>query len=129
VIFSNVIHTPPRTYPVRFKWVLIWKQNENNEVVRYKTRLVAQEFTQRPDIYFNEIYSPVMNRITFRYLISLSTQKRLSLQLIDVMTAYLYRSLDSNICMKVFDGISVPNTNIGCNMYCVKLNKLLYSLK
>jgi hypothetical protein len=33
--------------------------------VRYKARLVAQGFTQRPNIYFNETYSPVMNRITF----------------------------------------------------------------
>jgi hypothetical protein len=47
----------------------------------------------------------------------------------DVMTAYLYGSLDSDIYMKVPDGISVPNTNIGRNMYCVKLNKSLYVLK
>jgi hypothetical protein len=47
----------------------------------------------------------------------------------DVMTAYLYRSLDSDIYMKVSDGISVLNANIRRNMYCVKLNKLLYGLK
>jgi hypothetical protein len=40
-VFSNVIHTPPRTYPVGFKWGFIQKWNENNEVVRYKARLVA----------------------------------------------------------------------------------------
>jgi hypothetical protein len=78
--------------------------------------LVAQGFTQRPDIDFNETYSLVMNGITFRYLISLATQKRLSLQLMDVVTAYLYGSLDSNIYIKVPDGISVPNANVGHNM-------------
>jgi hypothetical protein len=31
--------------------------------------------------------------------------------------------------MKVPDGISVPNTNVCHNMYCVKLNKSLYGLK
>jgi hypothetical protein len=41
------------------------KINENNEVVRYKARLVAQGFTQRPDINFNETYSLIMNGITF----------------------------------------------------------------
>jgi hypothetical protein len=40
-VFSNVIPTPPRTHPVGFKWVSIRKWNENNEVVRYKARLVA----------------------------------------------------------------------------------------
>jgi hypothetical protein len=124
-----VIRTPPKTYPIGFKCFFIWKWNENNDVVRYKARLVAQGFTKRSSIDFNETYSPVMNVITFRYLISLATQKRLSLQLMDVMTAYLYGSLDSDIYMKVPDGISVPNANIGCNMYCVKLNKSLYGLK
>jgi hypothetical protein len=80
--------------------------------VRYRARLVAQGFTQRLDIDFNETYSPVMNGITFRYFISLTTQKRLSLQLTDIVIAYLYGSLDSNIYMKVSDGISVPNVNI-----------------
>jgi hypothetical protein len=45
------------------------------------------------------------------------------------MTTYLYGSLDLDIYMKVPDRISVPNANIGRNMYCVKLNKLLYDLK
>jgi hypothetical protein len=47
----------------------------------------------------------------------------------DVVTAYLNGSLDSYIYMKVPDGISIPNANIGHNMYCVKLNKSLYDLK
>jgi hypothetical protein len=34
-------------------------------MVRYKVRLIAQEFTQRPDIDLNETYSLVMNGITF----------------------------------------------------------------
>jgi hypothetical protein len=57
-----------------------------------------------------------MNGITFRYLISLTTQKRLSLQLIDVVTAYLYGSLDSDVYMKVPDGISIPIANVGRNI-------------
>jgi hypothetical protein len=87
-VFTSVIPTPPRIYPIGFKWVFTRKWNENNEVVRYKARLVAQGFTQRPGIDYNETYSPVMNGITFRYLISLAVQKRLLLQLMDVVTAY-----------------------------------------
>jgi hypothetical protein len=73
-VFTSVIPTPPRIHPVGFKWVFTRKRNENNEVVRYKARLVAQGFTQRPDIDYNETYSPVMNGITFWYLISLAVQ-------------------------------------------------------
>jgi hypothetical protein len=47
----------------------------------------------------------------------------------DVVTAYLYETLDSDIYMKVSDEISVSNMNANCNMYCVKLVKSLYDLK
>jgi hypothetical protein len=128
-VFTDVIPTPLRIFPIGFKWVFIRKRNENNDVVRYKVRLVAQGFTQRPSIDFNETYSPVMNEITFRYLISLAIQNHISLQLMDVMTAYLYGLLDSNIYMKVPNGIPVPNTHANRNMYYVKLIKSLYGLK
>jgi hypothetical protein len=64
-VFIEVIPTPLKIFVVGFKWVFIQKRNENNEVVRYKARLVVQGFTQRPDIDINKIYSPVMNGITF----------------------------------------------------------------
>jgi hypothetical protein len=121
--------TPHDIFPMGYKWVFIRKQNENGEVVRYKARLVAQGFTQRLGIDFNETYSPVMSAITFRYLISLVVQNRLSLQLMDVVTAYLYGSLDSDIYMKVPDGIDVANPKAKHNMYCMKLQKSLYGLK
>jgi hypothetical protein len=124
-----MITTHPRIFLVRFKWVFIRKRNENNKVVRYKVRLVAQGFTQRPDINFNETYSPVMNGITFQYLISLAIQNHLSFQLMDAMTAYLYGSLDSDMYMKVPDGIFISNVHANRNMYCVKLVKSLYDLK
>jgi hypothetical protein len=121
--------TPRDIFPVGYKWVLFWKRNENGEVVRYKARLVAQGFTQRPGIDFNETYSPVMSAITFQYLISLAVQNRLSLQLMDIVTAYLYVSLDSDIYMKVPNGIDVPNPKAKCNMYRAKLQKSLYGIK
>ena len=70
-----------------------------------------------------------MSGITFQYLILLAVQNHLSMQLMDVVTAYLYGSLDSNIYMKVPDGIQIPNPNANRNMYCVKLQKSLYGLK
>jgi hypothetical protein len=120
-VFSAVMPTPPGIFPVGYKWVFVCKTNENNEVVRYKARLVAQGFTQRPGVNFNETYSPVMSGITFRYLISLAVQNCLSMQLMDVMTAYLYGSLDLDISMKVPDGISIPNPKANRNTYCIKL--------
>jgi hypothetical protein len=70
-----------------------------------------------------------MSAITFRCLISLTVQNRLPMQLMDVVIAYHYGSLDSDIYMKVPDAIDVPDPNAKHNMYCVKLQKSLYGLK
>ena len=70
-----------------------------------------------------------MSGITFQYLISLAAQKGLSMHLMDVVTAYLYGLLDSDIYMKVPERLDIPNKNQSRNMYCVKLQKSLYGLK
>lgn len=40
------------------------KYNENNEITRYKVRTVAQGqgFSQRPNIDYEEMYSPIMDK-------------------------------------------------------------------
>jgi hypothetical protein len=45
------------------------------------------------------------------------------------VTTYLYGSLDSDIYIKVPDGIFISNIHMNRNMYCVKLVKSLYGLK
>ena len=57
-VFGPVVQTPEGVKPVGYKWVFIRKRNEHNEVVRYKARLVAQGFSQRPGIdYEKNIFS------------------------------------------------------------------------
>ena len=67
--------------PVGNKWVFVRKRNEKNKIVRYKARLVAQGFSQCLKIDYDETYSPVMDVITFRYLISLVVSEKLDMQL------------------------------------------------
>jgi len=42
-----------------------------------------------------------MDAITFRFLISLAVSEGLEMHLTDVVTAYLYGSLDSDIFMRI----------------------------
>lgn len=78
-VFGPVMLCPPNVKPVGHKWVFVHKRNEKNEVLRYKARLVAQGFSQRPGIDYEETYSPVMDIITFRYLISLVVSEKLNM--------------------------------------------------
>jgi hypothetical protein len=49
--------------------------------------------------------------------------------MMDVVTAYLYGSLDSEIYMKVPYGLKIPDSKTNRNMYSVKLQRVLYGLK
>ena len=93
-VFGPITRIPDNVKPVGYKWVFVWKRNEKNEVVRYKARLVAQGFSQRPENDYDETYSPVMDMITFRFLISLVLFEKLEMRLMEIVTAYLYGSLD-----------------------------------
>ena len=89
--------------PVGYKWVFVQKHNENNEIIRYKTLLVAQGFSQRPGIDYKETYSPVMNAITFYFLISLAVSEGLDMRFMDVITTYLYGSIDNDIYIYIYE--------------------------
>ncbi|RVW79791.1 Retrovirus-related Pol polyprotein from transposon TNT 1-94 [Vitis vinifera] len=43
-VFGPVVQTPKDVKPVGYKWVFVRKRNENNEIIRYKARLVAQVY-------------------------------------------------------------------------------------
>jgi hypothetical protein len=72
---------------------------KKNEIVRYKVRLVAQGFLQKPGIDYEETYFFIVDAITFRFFINLVVIGSLDMHLIDVVIAYLYGSLDNDIYM------------------------------
>ena len=53
------------------------------------------------------------------------------MRLMDVVTAYLYGSIDNDIYMKILKGFKFPKTNNmnSQKIYSIKLNKSLYGLK
>ena len=72
-----------------------------------------------------------MDAISFRFLISLVAKENLDMQLMDVVIAYLYGSLDNDIYMKILEGYKMPETYnpTSRSMYSIKLQKSLYGLK
>lgn len=63
-VFGPIIDTLT-SCPVRYKMILIYKQDAQGQIIRYKAHLVAQGFTQRFGIDYESTYSPVMDSITF----------------------------------------------------------------
>ncbi|KAK4406308.1 Retrovirus-related Pol polyprotein from transposon TNT 1-94 [Sesamum angolense] len=69
--------------------------------------------------------SLVMDATTLRFLISLSVIEQLKMQLMDVVTAYLYGSLDTDIYMRIPEGLKMPKALKSklCHMYSIKLKR------
>lgn len=68
--------------------------------MRHKARLVAKGFTQIPGRDYDQTYSPVMDVITYRYLIAFAIHYNLTMHQLDIVTAYLYGHLDTIIHME-----------------------------
>ena len=83
---------------------------------------MAQGFSQRLGIDYEETYSPVMDPFTSRYLICLAVSEGLDMRLMDVVTTYLYGSLDANVYMKIPEGFTLPEAIIQNHGACIQLS-------
>ena len=68
-------------------------------IERFKARLVAKGFTQREGIDYNETFSPVSCKDSFRIIMTLVAHYDLELHQMDVKTAFLNGDLEKNIYM------------------------------
>ena len=92
---------------------------------RFKARLVAKGFTQREGIDYNEIFSPVSCKDSFRIIMVLVAHYDLELHQMDVKTAFLNEDLDENVYMAQPKGFVVKGKeHMGC-----RLKKSIYGLK
>ena len=127
-MFRPIVQTPKDVNLIGYKWVFVRKRNERNEIARYKARLAAQGFLQKPGIDYEDTYSPVMDITTFRYLISLTVSQNLEMRLMDVVIAYLYGDLDIEIHIKIPKGFPFLETKLR-STYSIQLKRSLYGIK
>ena len=104
------------------KWVFKRKTNENGETVRHKARLVAQGFSQKFGIDYDEVFAPVARSTTMRMLLSVAGVRGYKVRQYDVKTEFLNGILDEEIYLKQPQGFQEGN-----KVY--KLKKGLYGLK
>jgi hypothetical protein len=83
---------PADRKPIGCKWVFLRKRDEHGQIAKYKARLVAQGFSQKPGIDYNNdgTFAPVMRFETLRTLLAYSAINDLKLRQFDVKGAYLH---------------------------------------
>ena len=121
----DLVELPKDRKIVGCKWVYKLKKGVDDAEDRYKARLVMKGFSQKADIDFHEIFSPVVKIVSIRIVLALVSLLDLELQQLDVKTAFLHGYLDEEIYMEKPE-VFVQNRN---KKFVCRLKKTLYGLK
>lgn len=95
------------------------------EPPRYKGRLVANGYSQKKGIDYQEIFAPVVKHVSIRYILSAVVHFDMELQQMDVKTAFLHGDLEEFIVMEQQEGFVDKRYP---DRVC-KLKRSLYGLK
>jgi hypothetical protein len=120
----KLVDPPPGCKPIGTKWVWKNKEGEKCEVVRNRSRLVAQGFSQE-GIYYEETFASVARLEAIRILLAFSVAKGFKLHQMDVKSSFLNGVLEEEVYVRQpsgFESEKYPH-----RMY--KLRKALYGLK
>ena len=90
------LEVPPKgTKIISSKWVYKVKTVDGN-FERYKSRVVAKGFMQRYGIHYYDTYAPVPSLATIRLLTTEAFMRDMSIDQLDICTAYLYSDLPAS---------------------------------
>jgi hypothetical protein len=120
-----LVDPPPGFKPIGTKWVWKNKEGEKGELVRNKSRLIAQGFSQKEGIDYEKTFAPVARLEAIRILLAFFVAKGFKLHRIDVKSAFLNGVLEEEVYVRQppgFESEKYPH-------WVYKLRKALYGLK
>ena len=121
----DLIELPKGSKPIGCKWIFKTKRDSNGNVERYKAHLVAKGFTQKEGIDYEEIFSLVFTKNSFRTIMALVAHFDLELHQMDVKTMLLNGNIYETIYM-----VQPKNFVFGdLKLMVCKLKKFIYGLK
>ena len=108
-----------------WKWVYKTKLNDKGEIDRFKVRLVAKGFSQKPRIDFGEKFSLVARLDIVREVLTTTAQNKWKVCQMDVKSTFFNGILEEEIYVQ-----QPPRYEVECNEYKVyRLKKSLCGLK
>ena len=121
----DLVDLPAGKNIVGSKWVFKHKRGAEGEIPRCKARLVAQGYSQKPGVDYDEVFSPVAKYSSIRTVLAFANQIGLDLHQMDVKTTFLKGDREEEIFVKQPEGfIDKEHPNKVC-----RLRKSLYGLK
>ena len=91
---------PKGKKPIGCKWVIKKKETiSEKEGERFKARLVVNGYSQRQEIDYDKVFSPIVRHTSIRAVLALIANQDLELEQLDVKTAFLHWNLEEEIFM------------------------------
>ena len=90
----QVCALPPGKRAIGCKWVFRLKRNADGSIERYKARLVAQGFSQRPGFEYTEIFAPTIRLSTMRLILAQAALEDYHMVTVDISHAFINGDLD-----------------------------------
>nr|GEV69013.1 hypothetical protein [Tanacetum cinerariifolium] len=121
----ELVDKPLCTNVINLKWLWKNKRNEENTVIRNKSRLVAKGYAKKEGVDFEESFAPVARLEAVRLFIAYAAHKSFTIYQMGVKTAFLYGPLKEEVYINQPDGFVDPYHPD--QVY--RLKKALYGLK
>ncbi|GJU96775.1 putative ribonuclease H-like domain-containing protein [Tanacetum coccineum] len=120
-----LVPLPDNIKPLTLKWLFKNKHDEENTVIRNKTRLVVRGYRQEEGIDFEESFAPVARMEAIRIFLAYAAHKSFTVFQMDVKTAFLHGTLKEDVYVCQPEGFI--DADHPSHVY--KLKKALYGLK
>nr|GFA06491.1 hypothetical protein [Tanacetum cinerariifolium] len=120
-----LVPAPDKISPLTLKWLFKNKHDEEQTVIRNKSRLVVRGYRQEEGIDFEESFALVSRMEAIRIFLAYTAHKSFSVLQMDVKTAFLHGSLKEDVYVCQPEGFI--DADHPSHVY--KLKKALYGLK
>jgi hypothetical protein len=84
-----VVPKPKEKYVVSSKWIYKTKHAVDGSIEKYKTRFLAQGFSQKEGIYYEETFSPIARYTSIGTIISMVTMMKWKVHQMDLKITFL----------------------------------------
>nr|GEZ92143.1 retrovirus-related Pol polyprotein from transposon TNT 1-94 [Tanacetum cinerariifolium] len=120
-----LVSTPDNISPLTLKWIFKNKHDEEQTVIRNKSRLVVRGYRQEEGLDFEESFALVARMEAIRIFLAYATHKSFTVFQMGVKTAFLHGSLKEEVYVCQPEGFI--DADHPSHVY--KLKKALYGLK
>ena len=121
----ELVPKPKGVNVIGTKWIFKNKFDEHGTVIRNKSRLVAQGYTQVEGVDFDETFAPVARLESIRILLAITSHLNFKLYQMDVKSTFLNGMLQEEVYMEQPKGFVDPHRPNDA----YKLRRALYGLK